>query len=489
MKQSLQLRIGQHLSLTPQLQQAIRLLQFSTLELQAEIQQTLESNPLLESEEMQEAPAEAAPTEPAAEPNEPAQLESTSLTEEIPESLPVDSQWEEIYDTGIASSGSTNISSNQDAIPDDYLQHNSAPESLHSLLLEQLNLLPLSERDQIIGEALIDAVSTDGFLRQSVDDIAQLFDDQDNPVEADEIEAVLHHLQQFDPPGVCARDPRESLLIQLRQLPADTPMRDTAMVVVDKHLDALTRGDHRSICTSLGVDPEALDAAVALVRSLNPRPGAGLAGDDVQYVIPDVYVTLNEGRWNVSLNEENLPRLRINAAYAGLIRRGDSSADNQFLRRNLQEARWFLKSLQSRSETLLRVATSIVERQQGFLEHGDLAMKPMVLRDIAEALELHESTISRVTTRKYMHTPRGVFELKYFFSSHIAADSGDQHSSTAIRARIKALVAKEPPHKPLSDNRISTLLADQGVRVARRTVAKYREALFIPPSNERKRLA
>jgi RNA polymerase sigma-54 factor len=299
---------------------------------------------------------------------------------------------------------------------------------------------------------------------------------------------VLKQIQHFDPIGVGARDLGECLKIQLEQLPADTPWLAASLSLVDEHLPLLASRDFATLKRRTKLGEEDLGEVVRLIQTLNPRPGTAVAQEAAEYVVPDVIVSRKEGRWLVELNPDATPGLRINADYAGLVKRADNSADNTFLRDHLQEARWFLKSLQSRNETLLKVATRIVEHQRGFLEYGEEAMKPLVLNEIAEAVEMHESTISRVTSRKYMHTPRGIFELKYFFSSHVSTSSGGEVSSTAIRALIKKLTADENPRKPLSDSRIATILAEQNINVARRTVAKYRESMAIPPSNERKRL-
>jgi len=307
-------------------------------------------------------------------------------------------------------------------------------------------------------------------------------------VETDEVVAVLKRIQQFDPTGVAARDLPECLSLQLQALGSDIAWQTEALVLVSNYLDLLAARDFTTLKRKMRLAEEDLAEVVKLIQSLNPRPGASIAAEMPDYVVPDVIVHRNNGRWVVELNPDATPKLRINSTYAGLVKRADSSADNTYLKDNLQDARWFLKSLQSRNETLLKVATRIVEHQRGFLEYGEEAMKPLVLHDIAEAVEMHESTISRVTSRKYMHTPRGLFELKYFFSSHVATNSGGEVSSTAIRALIKKLTADENPRKPLSDNKIAAILAEQNIKVARRTVAKYRESLAIPPSNERKRL-
>jgi RNA polymerase sigma-54 factor len=357
---------------------------------------------------------------------------------------------------------------------------------LQDHLLWQLNLTPFSALDNAIATAIIDAISADGYFVGNLQEIALSF--QDEEVGVEEVEAVLHRIQAFDPPGVGAQSPQDCLLIQLRQLSEETPYLADAIRLCRHHFKLLASQDQAQIMRRLKVNEETLSGMIQLIRSLNPHPGSLIATSESQYVIPEVFVTKRNGRWLVELNSDATPKLRVNAEYANLIRRADQSADNTFLKNHLQEARWFIKSLMSRNETILRVASKIVEYQRGFFEHGEEAMKPLVLRDIAEALDMHESTISRVTTQKYMHTPKGTYEFKYFFSSHVSTDAGGECSSTAIRALIKKLVAAEKPNKPLSDNKIATILSEQGIKVARRTVAKYRESMGIPPSNERKRL-
>ncbi|MCG3169095.1 MAG: RNA polymerase sigma-54 factor [Pseudomonadales bacterium] len=490
MKQSLQLKLGQHLTMTPQLQQAIRLLQLSTLELQHEIQEALDSNPLLELIEpgggddatpgATAGPEQESGAGPAADAPEPDVAEHVA-TEAIPADLAVDTNWDDIYETTGPSTGS-----GADDEGADFESYTAAATTLADHLLWQLNLTPMSDTDRAIATTLIDAIDADGMLGASVEEIAASVA-PDGGVEIDEVLAVLHRIQHFDPPGVAARDLRECLLLQLAQL-ADEPLVRLASTVVDRHLQLLGARDYATLLRRLRVGEPELKAAIDLIRQLNPRPGSALGATAPEYIVPDVLVGKRNGRWTVELNPDIAPRLRINAQYAALIRRADSSADNLFLRDNLQEAKWFIKSLQSRNETLLKVATCIVERQQGFLEHGPEAMRPMILHDVATAVNMHESTISRVTTQKYMHTPRGIFELKYFFSSHVGTAAGGECSSVAIRAIIRKLVAAENPRKPLSDSKIAEILEEQGINVARRTIAKYREALSIPPSNERKQL-
>jgi RNA polymerase sigma-54 factor len=508
MKQSLQLKLGQQLTMTPQLQQAIKLLQLSTLDLQQEIQQTLESNPLLEiSEDETEAEQSVDPVTAESDPlydENPAPLDREGSLENLegeatgqatqdgdweatmPEELPVDSQWEDALPSASAPSSSTNTA------PDmDFESRNSADESLQESLLWQLNLTRLSDLDKAIAVAIIDATDSNGRLTMTMEEIHDYLTSENGAsveVDIEEVVAVLHCLQHFEPAGVCTSDLQECLLVQLQQLPPQTPWLEQARILLTRHASQLSNGDYTQILRRTKLTEDDFKHVLALIQSLDPFPGQSVQKESTEYIAPDVYVSKKGERWVVELNPDISPKLRINNDYAKLIKRADSSPDNTYLRDNLQEARWFLKSLNSRNETLMKVATKIVKHQRGFLEYGAEAMKPLVLHEIAEAVEMHESTISRVTTQKYMHTPRGIFELKYFFSSHVATSTGGECSSTAIRALIKKLVAAENPRKPLSDNKITKLLEEQGIEVARRTIAKYRDSLFIPPSNERKRL-
>jgi len=507
MKASLQLKIGQSLTMTPQLQQAIRLLQLSSMELQVEIQEALESNMMLETAE--EAAAENSDAEKPEgdnpEENSPEEnildttqeMGSAAELENIPDELAVDSVWEDTYESSINES-SANTSQSYESSQSGFENQNTHDETLGEHLLWQLNLTPISDTDRVIATTIIDALDDDGYLNSDLTDIhsslnketdGESTEDEGSEIGLDEIEAVLHMIQAMEPTGVAARDLQECLLLQLRQHDKQAPMLTLAVELVSKHLDLLASRDFNQLMRRLKLDQEELQEVIVLIQSMNPRPGGQIHETRTEYIAPDVYVRKAKGRWRVELNSELMPHLRVNTSYASMIRRADNSDDNVSLKSHLQEARWFIKSLQSRSETLLRVATCIVERQRAFLEYGEEAMKPMVLHDVAEALGMHESTISRVTTRKYMHTPRGIFELKYFFSSHLSTSHGGDASSTAIRALIKKLIAAEIPLKPLSDSKISALLSEQGINVARRTVAKYREAMAIQPSNERKRLA
>ncbi|MGB0721288.1 MAG: RNA polymerase factor sigma-54 [Gammaproteobacteria bacterium] len=508
MKQSLQLKLGQQLVMTPQLRQAIKLLQLSTLDLQGTIQEQLDSNLMLEVDEDAEPVADGADQRsegpdsrdagdtsdssgdpsPASDdgPAEPDTSDSlTAASENMPGELPVDVGWEDIYDP---SPGPYNAAPSDDNAVDYYeIAGAQRGMGLQEHLQWQLDMTPMSPLDRVIAEAIIDSIADDGYLRCEFDDIRTAVGSEEE-VSDEEIEAVLHRVQHFDPAGVAARTPAECLTAQLDQLAPDTAYLAEARQVVSRFLDQLAARDLKTIMRRLKLDMDTLNEVIDIVRSLNPHPGHALDAKEPEYVVPDVFVSKGNGQWRVDLNPDTAPKLRINSQYAGLIRRGDNSKDNTYMRDHLQEARWFIKSLRSRNETLLKVASAIVDRQRAFLEQGDEAMVPLVLRDVAEAVEMHESTISRVTTQKYMHTPRGIYEFKYFFSSHVGTADGGECSATAIRAMIKKLCSEENPAKPLSDNKIAKILDERGIQVARRTVAKYRESMNIPPSNERKRL-
>jgi RNA polymerase sigma-54 factor len=467
MKPSLQFRLSQHLTLTPQLQQSIRLLQLSTVELNQEIDRILMENPALEREDAEAGEGEA-PLASAA-----ASGASSSAAEPAPPEL----EW------------SADIAANWRGSPDDDDEGDrgfATPDTptLRDHLLSQLSLTNLEERDRALVMVLIDALDEDGYLTQPLEEIAALL-----PPEAEagveELSIALRHLQHFEPAGVGARSPGECLCLQLQTL-ADDAVRRLALEIAEKHLELLATRDYTRLKVATGAADEALRAAQRLIQALNPRPGAAFAKLEARYVIPDVVVRKIRNVWRASLNPDAMPRLRINRLYAELAagaRNGAAGISSQ-----LQEARWLIKNVQQRFETILRVSQAIVDRQRHFLEHGEVAMRPLVLREIAEALSLHESTISRVTTQKFMATPRGTFELKYFFGSHVATEAGGAASSTAIRALIKQLVSAEDARSPLSDARISQILGEQGIVVARRTIAKYRESLQIPPVNQRKAL-
>ena len=465
MKQALQLRLGQQLDLTPQLQQAIKLLQMSTVDLQQVIEETLESNALLERESEQ---------------TDQEGLDFSEITppEDDAEDLAVDTVWEDALPSAAPPSAGAVAEA-------DFAEQDSEEESLQNHLLWQLNLTRFSDTDRVIAIALIDALDNDGRLTQAPEDIHA--DMASEEIELDEVVAVLHRLQHFEPSGLFASDLRECLLIQLRQLPHETPYRDIAGALVSRHLAQLPTAPPRQLAKKLRTDESALEGAIQLIRTLDPTPGSAIGAERTEYVTPDVFVRQLDGRWQVELNPEVAPRLRVNDHYVAMLN-GGSATDRGYVKEQLQEARWFMKSLHSRNETLLKVASKIVEHQKSFLDVGEIGMKPLVLADIASDVDLHESTVSRATTRKYMHTPRGTFELKYFFSSRVAGEEGENVASTAIKAAIRLLVADEDSRKPLSDAKLCALLKEQGIPVARRTIAKYREQLSISPSNERKRL-
>ncbi|YCH31018.1 RNA polymerase factor sigma-54 [Erwinia sp. D4-22] len=476
MKQGLQLRLSQQLAMTPQLQQAIRLLQLSTLELQQEIQLALESNPLLEQTDIHEevdsrdyVESEALDTREALE------------QKDMPEELPLDATWDEIYTAGTPSG--TGNDYRDDELP---VYQGETTQTLQNYLMWQVELTPFSDTDRAIATSIVDAIDDTGYLTVTLDEIRDSIGDED--VALDEVEAVLKRVQRFDPVGVGARNLRDCLLVQLSQFARDTPFLAEAQLIVDQYLDLLANHDFRSLMRVTRLKEDVLKTALALIQSLDPRPGQSVNTREPEYVIPDVLVRKTANRWTVELNGDSVPRLQINQQYAALGSSARSDSDSQFIRTNLQDAKWLIKSLESRNDTLLKVTRCIVEQQQAFFEQGEEFMRPMVLADIAQAVDMHESTISRVTTQKYLHSPRGIFELKYFFSSHVNTEGGGEASSTAIRALVKKLISAENPAKPLSDSKLTTLLSEQGIMVARRTVAKYRESLSIPPSNQRKQL-
>ena len=505
MKPALQLKIGQSMTMTPQRQQVIRLLHLSTLDLQQEIQEALESNPMLELEDEFNSASEADSAsdhskeesgKAESDSNQEAELESYTATAEdswqeaIPEDLPVDSGWEDVYQESLYTQSST--PSDDDGT---YLeQRGTVTETLQDHLLWQLNLSGLPQADRTIAEAIIDSINPDGYLSSPLDEIFEGLKSRDEfknsefDLEIEDIKAVLGYVQHLDPIGCGARDLQECLLIQLETLDTNGFILDKTRKLITFYLDLLGSRDFGQLMRRLRVKESELQEIIELIRSLNPKPGASISTEHAEYITPDLFVTREEDHWKVDLNPDIAPKIRIHGAYSGLIKRADNSRDNTFMKNQLQEARWFLKSLHSRNETLLKVGLEIVKRQQAFLEVGEEGMKPLVLHDIADAIGMHESTISRVTTQKYIHTPRGIFELKYFFSSHVGTTAGGEASSTAIRAMIKKMIADEPPRKPFSDSKLANMLAEQGIQVARRTVAKYREAMNIPPSNERKKL-
>ncbi|MBS0425083.1 MAG: RNA polymerase factor sigma-54 [Proteobacteria bacterium] len=480
MKPALQLKISQQLKLTPQLQQSIRLLQLSTLELNQEIERIVQENPLLELHEEWNAPAADDSYEHAQPVAESADADSSPAAEEVSEvkteqedSFAPDTEWQQ---ENISYGTPEDDDMEAPQIPD-------RPLSLREHLNFQVCLSQLSECEKTIIGLLIDSLDDDGYLLQDLDELTALVPPEMN-VCLDDFQSALQHLQRFDPPGVGARNLQECLVLQLQAMPGNVDHREQAIKVVQEYLEILASHDFGQLKKLLACDDQSLRAINKLITGLNPKPGAQFDSHSERYIVPDITVTKREGAWVANLNVNAIPRLNINQLYANILRQEHRSAHQ--LVGQLNEAKWLIKNIEQRSSTILRVASAIVERQQQFFEHGDVAMRPLVLREVAETLDLHESTVSRVTTQKFMYTPRGIFELKYFFGSHVATDTGGACSATAIRALIKQLVQEENPKKPLSDNKISTILEQQGIVVARRTVAKYRESLQIPAANLRK---
>jgi RNA polymerase sigma-54 factor len=500
MKPSLQLKFSQQLTMTPQLQQAIKLLQLSTLDLQQEIQEALESNPLLEMTEPDYSENEHTKNEQRKNDvdNDASNLNGadneTGLSgsdnvdshdalekNDIPDDLPLDSSWEEYL--GSSSAPVRMIGNNPD---DDYVFQGETTESIQDHLIWQMELTHFSDNDRSIAIAIIDSIDESGYLTASCEEILESLNNEE--IELDEVECVLKRIQMFDPVGAGARSVQECLLVQLKQFDANTPWLEEARELIKEHADLLSSKDYRTLMRKTRLKEDQLREVMRLLKTLNPRPGSTISTKEPEYVIPDVNVYKKNGVWTVELNNDALPALSVNETYASLGKTSKNPNDSQYIKSHLQEAKWFIKSLESRNETLLKVSHCIVSKQREFFEKGPEKMTPMVLNDVAEMVDMHESTISRVTTQKYMHTPRGIFELKYFFSSHVATESGENCSSTAIRAFIKKMVSTEPANKPLSDSKIAQVLAEQGIQVARRTIAKYRESLNIPPSNQRKSL-
>ena len=478
LKQGIHLKLGQSLSMTPQLQQAIKMLQLSSIELEQEIQNVLETNPLLERTESTENELQAAEITEETTPSE------SSLSEIIPEELSTDSQWEDTYDT------EWKVSNGEGESASDYIEKLHAnSDGLSEHLLWQIDLSNLSVIDKAIAHLIVDYIDDNGLLTESPEALVEALE-SDLLIELDDVMAVLRFVQHLDPIGVGAKDIGQGLWLQFDYHFPDHPLRKKAKLLLDKNLDLLSKRDYKSIKSEIRLNNEQLDSLVALLKTLNPYPASAFSNAKVDYIKPDVYVRKVKGRWVVSHNAETLPDICINQDYANML--SDSTIDStatDYIKNNLQQARWFIKSLENRNSTIMNVAHAIVERQMAFLQYGDEAMKPMVLKDLAEQLDLHESTISRVTTRKFLHTPRGIFEFKYFFSSHINTEAGGECSATAIRAMIKKIITAENPRKPYSDNKLTNLLNEQGINVARRTVAKYREALLIPSSHDRKSLS
>ena len=495
MKQGLQLKFSQQLTMTPQLQQAIKLLQLSTLELSQEITEQLYSNPLLEEiTEDQDAENQLKKTNSEKTLTETSNLTAEELEEPLKNTEPLSQEtdqndWDSDFDNySVQTQDIARINNNDGNIRGEINleQVHQVTQSLKDHLLWQLNLTNLNAKDHVIAEMLTYSLDDSGLLTQNLSEIFEELDENNKEYES-EILTVLTSLQQFDPPGVYARDLKECLLIQLNQLSQDTPFLKQAKILVLQFLEDIGKLNTDKLLKKTQLSLDELRGAISLVRSMNPYPGEFLQENDTEYITPDAYVIKTSDKWRAIINDDHNPRLRINETYKRLIRQSDNSKENQYLKDSLTEAKWFIKSLESRNETLLKVVNCIIELQEDFFEHGPVSMKPMILSDISEKLDLHESTISRVTTSKYLATPRGIYELKYFFSSHVATSTGGECSSTAVSAILKELINAEVPHKPLSDNKLTELLKEQGINIARRTVAKYREGLGIPSSSDRKR--
>ncbi len=509
MKQSLQLKVSQNLVLTPQLQQSIRLLQLSTLELNQELETILQENPLLELVEGDDDNEAPTATETADNTDADTNQVTEASTPETPESNATETEQEALAETSIAEedfkqsefdtdyeeygsastwdeAGKQNDNNNDDD-DDNFTRQETVETSLRDHLLDQIKLIAISERDQRLMLLLIDSINENGYLETDLETILASIPEE-LEVELVELETVLKHIQNLDPIGIGATNLQECILLQLNALPTDMPDLDLAKSIVESHLPMLANKDFNKLRKLLHCSEENLKSAQALIQLQNPRPGAGFTQFSPDHFIQhEVVVKKVKGIWVATLNDSVMPKLRINQMYADILKRNRENS-GQYLQSQMQEARWMIKNIQQRFSTILRVSQAIIDRQRNFFEHGEIAMRPLVLREIADELELHESTISRVTTHKYMLTPRGIFELKYFFGSHVATESGGECSATAIRALIKQLIAEENTKKPLSDNQISELLSKQGIVVARRTIAKYRESLQIPPANLRKSL-
>lgn len=475
MKPSLQQKTSQGLAMTQQLQQAIFLLQLSSIELKAEIQEKLESNVMLEIEE----------DEVGENSNEQSEIEEASSNNQI-DDTDIETIGEENFEN---TSTNKKTNSENQSTTFEFEEEDGRYKTLQEHLRWQLNLIPISDNDKVIAETIIDSLNDDGFLDCTLENILETIGSELEETGLEEIEAVLKIIQSLDPVGVGARDLKECLLIQLRQFDQEKQKVQKAKELIDGYFDILAIHDYKQLMKKLKLTEKELEKIISFIQTMNPRPGSHINNTRTEYIIPDINVEKENNKWIVRINRGAIPAIRINSEYKKMIKRADNSADNQTLKSHLQEADWLIKSLQHRYETLLNVSTCIVEHQRDFLEHGEEAMKPLILQDIANALDLHESTISRATTRKYMHTPRGTYELKYFFASHVGTDHGGIRSSTAIRALIKRMIDNELPNKPLSDNKITALLKKEGINVARRTIAKYRESMSIPPSNERKRMS
>lgn len=537
MKAGLNLRTAavQTLAMTPQLQQAIRLLQLTTTELQAEIQENLDKNPLLEIDENStnnnleslDAMEERATRNQVADDDfnpfnndctistddaqfaSPPNITNTAESSDAPlpkdyglagsidypnegsdrdigddsnYTAPEDNTWNENY----SASQSINRSSFDG---DGEMYQGETTYDLKEHLLWQLNVSPYTKKDHYIAEVIIDGIDDSGYLQETNEGLLQAVQLEYPDAEMEDIEVVLKLIQHFDPVGVAARSIKECLLIQLSQFSQDDTIVQLAKDIVENHIELLGNRDYRKLQKNMGIKEQELKKAFAVITSLEPRPGNSIITEKNEFIIPDITVVKKNNEWTAELNPAAIPKLKINETYSALCQSATNSTDSQYIKSHMQEANWFIQSLNKRNETLLKVANCIIDQQSEFFEKGEQGMKPLVLNDVATAVSMHESTVSRVTTGKYMHTPRGTFELKYFFSSHVATDNGGEFSSTAIRSLIKDLIKDESPSKPLSDNQLADMLKAKGIMVARRTVAKYRESLNIPSSSQRKSIS
>jgi len=487
--QGLILSMRGELKLTPLLQMSIKVLQMSNQEMQSEITDALLENPLLELTEPAQLPSNkdsAQDSQTTDFSQQEAQPENNEIKweENIPANLSNDTNWDDVY-TGGSATSSSNTTSDWDP-----MSNRGNIDSLQDHLIFELGLLPLSQQDIEIGEFIIDAIDNNGWLTQSIEEITEAINDQhpqEVAIEVDEVTAILHQIQSFEPAGVGATSLAECISLQLRTMDVAHPTVKRAIEAVESHMDLISKQDFKKLAKRLNCTEGELDLAIELIQMQNPHPGAAYGIDESEYITPDLIVKRAGNQWSVEVNPEIMPKLAIQKDYSALIKSRDTSGDNQYLKEKLQGAQWLIQSIQNRFDTLIKVGAAIVERQVDFFERGAEAMKPMIQADIAQMLDFSESTISRAIDGKYMLTPQGVIELKYFFSSHLATNSGDT-SSTAVRAIIKKLVSEEPPHKPLSDAKLTKALEEQGIEVARRTVAKYRESLGIESSSKRKRL-
>ena len=482
MKQTLRLKAGQSLAMTPQMQQQMRLLQLSNIELQIEVQELLESNIMLEEDEAEQSTKNLNSNEDqkldTAEKSTKDLLENNAIND-----LDIDIAWEENFNNTPLRT-KTNSENKSNSM--EFEEEDSKYKTLQEHLRWQLNLIPISDSDKVIAETIIDSLNDDGLLDDSLENILETVNNDLEEAVIEEIEAVLKIIQSLDPAGVGARGLKECLSIQLTQYGPEIPEVKKAKEIIDNYFEFLEAHDNKKLMKKLKLAEKELMKIINFIQTMNPRPGSQINNSRTEYIMPDVVVKKENNKWKIKINEDSIPSLRINSVYKNMISRANN-IDNQTLKSHLQEANWCIKNLQNRGETLKKVTECIVEYQRDFLEHGEMAMKPLILQDIADKLGMHESTISRATTRKYIHTPRGTYELKYFFPSHVTTNDGGSCSSTAIHALIKKLIDDELPNKPLSDNKISALLKEDGINVARRTIAKYRETMIIPPSNERKR--